>query len=1212
MVFAGRNGCYEVNKTVAITMFQEIEIGKPFENPVKSGFVEMPLLETGKTVNQIEEIIPETKNQLLEGMKTTAKFAGKQAVATAETAMSLSSGALLWPFSKVWGTLNLPFGADAAKQAESEIQKLGYQPYTDEGKAAVELIGKGFDMFLTPSKMAGKSMEKYSPRAAYLLEFGSELAQFAMTGGAVRSVRAKVKPKFETQAEVVPTEARSGKPVIEKPIKEDVPKEPFKDIVEQTKDLPVEKAEGFKEIPIEEPIKPKAEFKEILIEEKASLSPKESAIDVQIDQRIATKYRHLYERPESRLSNADYQNIIDMKRTPKTLDKKIKKVNNKEQYIIKTEAAIADLLGELHETYKYEGFKEGKAIEAYIDSLLDVVEKYKIPRDPLSDKITTTPTIAKTKSVSPDRGIKHTIQDINDLLGERGELGDVNLSTKQIEALNRLRGDAAKAKKSVEEFLIEMKVDPKVAALMGQKAEALKKYAGSINLEKQDIPDSFKQFETVIQEPKKVQTWDQTGELSKEILSDYNKASDVLIKKGEAFTAVEIDAVRQMNVNAISKLKEILETKPEQFEEQYSKYKTDIFDTLNSASSEAGRALNIHKKDISVNRLANAFSKLKRGLNERELKEFKDLNLENPLEVKRFMDRLGDPKLSDYFLEYWYNSILSGPPTHAVNAVGNTAWMLYQVPHKAISAMVDLPYAKLTGKPRTRYINEILPMLLGFKTGFVRGSKMAGQMVRHGKIQEFESKWAQEMHSALGAFERSPNAAIRKIAPFINPPTRALRAMDAWANAMAYDAHAQSLARRSSNELGLKGKERTAAEQKFVENLTQEQHLESMQEAKNYTFMDDPDPVTELIIKARNTPVMGPLLKFTVLPFVNTISNLMKRGAELTPGVGLIKEGISRGMGRGKNTPDVIAKQIEGAVIAAYVWDKIQKDEITGSMPERKSEREAWYRSGKLPYAIKMGDTWISYRRAEPYNTVIASAHAGYEAALGKNKQEDIDAIFFDVANRMKDNIIDGSYLQGMQAVMNRHQKSEGAVARWGSSWVPYSSFLRSMSRAYEVVTEGNAKARETGKAYQAAFSQVLPWLIDKPPAKLDVWGNESVIPGGVFRQWLPFKWATAQDDPVEKELEKLGYFPSVPSDTVKIKGEYVKLDEDIYRKFVVDYGSKAKKRLHRIITNPNYQRVSKLNTGEDRHKTRLENEIQSIRYLARRKAILEQTKRNK
>jgi hypothetical protein len=221
VVFAGRNGCYEVNKTVAITMFQEIEIGKQFENPVKNGFVEMPLLETGKPVNQIEEIIPETKNQLLEGMKTTAKFAGKQAVATAETAMSLSSGALLWPFSKVWGTLNLPFGADAAKQAESEIQKLGYQPYTDEGKAAVELIGKGFDMFLTPSKMAGKSMEKYSPRAAYLLEFGSELAQFAMTGGAVKGAKAKIKPKFETQAEVIPSEARSGKPVIENPFKED-------------------------------------------------------------------------------------------------------------------------------------------------------------------------------------------------------------------------------------------------------------------------------------------------------------------------------------------------------------------------------------------------------------------------------------------------------------------------------------------------------------------------------------------------------------------------------------------------------------------------------------------------------------------------------------------------------------------------------------------------------------------------------------------------------------------------------------------------------------------------------------------------------------------------------------------------------------------------------------------------------------------------------
>ena len=84
----------------------------------------------------------------------------------------------------------------------------------------------------------------------------------------------------------------------------------------------------------------------------------------------------------------------------------------------------------------------------------------------------------------------------------------------------------------------------------------------------------------------------------------------------------------------------------------------------------------------------------------RELKEFQELNFENPMEVKRFIERLGDPKLSDYFYEFWYNSILSGPPTHLVNTISNTTWGLFQVPHRALSGGLDAMYSMLKGGQR--------------------------------------------------------------------------------------------------------------------------------------------------------------------------------------------------------------------------------------------------------------------------------------------------------------------------------------------------------------------------------------------------------------------------------------------------------------------------------------------------------------------------------
>jgi hypothetical protein len=128
------------------------------------------------------------------------------------------------------------------------------------------------------------------------------------------------------------------------------------------------------------------------------------------DKRIDKKYEKLLKASsiikEDGLSHGDYQPIIDMARTPKALEKKINRAHNKDKYILNTEAAIADLLGDLHETYKYEGFKEGQAQEAYIDSLLEVIERNKISRDTLSDNIQGTGLDSKTGPVSSDRGIK--------------------------------------------------------------------------------------------------------------------------------------------------------------------------------------------------------------------------------------------------------------------------------------------------------------------------------------------------------------------------------------------------------------------------------------------------------------------------------------------------------------------------------------------------------------------------------------------------------------------------------------------------------------------------------------------------------------------------------------------------------------------------------------------------------------------------------------
>jgi len=157
-----------------------------------------PLDENGKPYTFEVEKSPEveaTKSAVFE----MAKQAGLQLVATGELAMSLASGMLLYFPSKAYGVMALPFGADVAKIAEEEIASLGYEPYTELGKQALELVGKGFDWFLTPARVSGEAVSKFSPRLGYLTEFGAELMEFAITGATAKGVRSKLKPSTKAK-----------------------------------------------------------------------------------------------------------------------------------------------------------------------------------------------------------------------------------------------------------------------------------------------------------------------------------------------------------------------------------------------------------------------------------------------------------------------------------------------------------------------------------------------------------------------------------------------------------------------------------------------------------------------------------------------------------------------------------------------------------------------------------------------------------------------------------------------------------------------------------------------------------------------------------------------------------------------------------------------------------------------------------------------------
>jgi len=703
------------------------------------------------------------------------------------------------------------------------------------------------------------------------------------------------------------------------------------------------------------------------------------------------------------------------------------------------------------------------------------------------------------------------------------------------------------------------------------------KYAGSVNLERQAISNEAKHLELEMFEKHGIKT-----KVSHEQL--INKAHNIIegfktdpehyaqriaaIKAGKTPTIEEELAHRVINATKFEKFVEATKgiadgtVAPEVLEAMQAELMQTSLTVANPLAAQAGRRLSMYNIEVGKNRAFKAIGKLRKKLNPRQLKELGDVDWDDAMSVNQFVQRLPDPKLKDYFYEFWYNAILSGIPTHVVNTVSNTAWIAFQVPHRALTAAVDKTISTLTGKARTRYLNEVVPMMAGYKTGARRGMSGAWDVAKHGRIQEFESKWAQEIGHVLGAFSRSPNKIVRGIGAAITPPSKALRGMDVWANSIAYDAQMNALARRASNVKGLAGQARRTFEKAFVENPSKDAHVAALEYAKYNTFMDDPGWFSASAIKMRNRIPGGRL----VVPFVRTIGNLLKRGVEMTPGAGLF-------LARGQNPAEVAAKQIEGAVVSMYVLAKCEAGEITGAAPTSQTERAAFHRQGKKAWSIRIGNEWYQYRRVEPFNTVIASAAIAYDRIKNAKDDDEATEIFTNMVYDFKNNLIDSSYMQQVTRLLNRYGQAKGMIPRMASSLVPYSGFFRSINRAYEAQMEGTAKYRDT-TGWIGAFSTVIPFMWEKAPAKLNVWGEEIELEGGVFRQWLPYKWSTETEDITELALEKLEVYPGLPRQEVTIGRDKIKLPDDIYRDYCIAYGHAAKKKLDKLFAMPTRQRA--------------------------------------
>lgn len=580
--------------------------------------------------------------------------------------------------------------------------------------------------------------------------------------------------------------------------------------------------------------------------------------------------------------------------------------------------------------------------------------------------------------------------------------------------------------------------------------------------------------------------------------------------------------------------------------------------------AEAGRALNILKATEKALRSKDQslIDKTLEVLGGREITEeiaqkLSQIDPNDVNAVNKFIRGLIQVKPQDYLTELWYNSVLSGPPTHIINSISNSVFQILQIPVRVVRAGAEVPLAKLTGRQREYYFSEVFPALLGTTKGIGEGIRKSLYVLKNGYSLEDANKLAIEFgragrQEAFSRFGAIPSAAV-------NLPSRAMIAADTFFKSISYSSDLYSRAARIASKEGLQGKEFGKRVGELIANPTKEM-IEGAETFSRYvTFTSKPGSIIKQVIRLRNST--GLFGRF-IVPFVNTPANLLKTGLEFSPA------GMARFVtAKGPEKADVIAKSLIGSMIeiplAIYAFD----GKITGAPPRDPAKRDKFYREGKQPYSIKVGNTWVSYQRMEPFNPTFSAIAALHDSLVNEKREpsaEVIEKLAFTIGN----NIMSQTWMEGLSTVINAIEEPERYGERLLSNittgFVPYSSLFRTITRMTDPIIRKPTSILESVKAN-------IPGLSKETMARRNVWGEKVKREGGPLRQAFPIKTTTEKIDPTEQELERLGV--TVGFIEKKIQG--ITLNEKEYEVMMKATGRLMKKNLDRILVSQEYQRLS-------------------------------------
>ena len=534
-------------------------------------------------------------------------------------------------------------------------------------------------------------------------------------------------------------------------------------------------------------------------------------------------------------------------------------------------------------------------------------------------------------------------------------------------------------------------------------------------------------------------------------------------------------------------------------------------------------------------------------------------------------------KWHDKAYEYWINAILSGPATHSVNVMGNTANGLYELGVK-------------------RFTEAALNTVFRRKDGAT-----FGEFKEMWKAFDVKRAWGKALEAfnletltPAGKFRENQAVAIPgEVGRVVRLPGRLLTMADAFARELLIPVEASAQAYRAGKAQGLKGD----ALRKYIEaeiaNPGSKAYQAGKASAERVIFQEEPGALVRQLVAMREGDGIGAqILKFT-LPFIKTPANVLRQAVRKSP-LGSVSLGIETGkllLGKRKFDGDYIGRVAEqllawGAFLALGGLGDNDEPRITGSSAAYGSAEQKYKANRIPPYSLRIGDTWYSYQRLDPFATGLALiADASQALRDVRNGAEATGALKKMIQGTGK-MLSEKSYLDSINQIYQFMENPEKSAMDFGtnflSSWVP--NVMRQASYAVDDYQRDYKSAGEGLEFLRDQMHVVTSKAgITRRVPKVDLWGREITkeeaekvgnAADTVWRFLIPVKRVGVEtDNPGERLIENWNarhpdetWWGSLPSRKVTVNGERVELSGEEYHDYAVKAGRMAYKQMMNAV----------------------------------------------